>query len=85
MSLFHTIKAGRCTMAPELNVTPCCLAHDEAYLKGGSAADRKAADIALRTCMRSKGQKVACWIYYFAVRIFGWVGWNWTKEEMGYE
>ena len=64
-------------MAPELNVAPCCQAHDKAYRAGGDRQDRKLADIQLRTCMQASGQKVLCWVYYFAVRLFGWTGFKW--------
>lgn len=80
MSIFHT--KGCCTLSPELNISPCCEEHDQAYARGGTKQDRKIADIQLREGMRSRNRRILCWIYYFAVRSFGWTGFNWKEEEL---
>jgi hypothetical protein len=41
----------------------CCEAHDHRYWMGGSEADRREADLALRACVAAEGQpQVADWM-----------------------
>ncbi|HBT84144.1 MAG TPA: hypothetical protein DEB35_12385, partial [Desulfuromonas sp.] len=42
------------TLAERTRWCDCCLTHDIAYWQGGSAAEREAADAALRACVREK-------------------------------
>ena len=49
----------------------CCDKHDEAYNWGGTEADRKEADKALRDCMKRMGHGIRAQLYYMAVRTFG--------------
>ena len=44
-----------CTMFPDGDWGDCCLAHDKAYFRGGTQAERKAADEQLFNCVRAKG------------------------------
>lgn len=68
----------------------CCFAHDVAYWRGGSRAEREAADVALRRCVfeRTKDPRLAA-VMYDAVRLGGapyfpnWYrwgyGWPWGR------
>ncbi len=78
MAIFYK-KGSWCTLSPEMNVTPCCKDHDLAYRRGGTKSDRKIADIQFRDAMHARGRRILCWVYYFAVRCFGWVHFNWKK------
>ena len=44
-----------CTMFPDGDWGDCCLTHDKAYFRGGTQAERKAADGQLFNCVRAKG------------------------------
>lgn len=50
----------------------CCLAHDIAYWRGGTAAERQAADEALRACvLESTGDAQLAEAMYLGVRLGG--------------
>lgn len=49
-----------------------CNAHDVAYGRGGSSADRKKADEELYRKIKANGQPVRAWITYAGVRVAGW-------------
>lgn len=49
-----------------------CYYHDWAYAAGGSEADRKIADKSLRNRMIEAGYPYKAWLFYIAVRLFGW-------------
>lgn len=81
LSWFYGI-AGR-----TLTCESCCDIHDIDYQLGGTAAERKIADIRLRDCVATsvvnKGwlarlwAKTRAWVMYVAVRMFGgrhWAG-----------
>jgi len=84
-SAFTTLKdrldltSDGCSNAPDFNFTKCCKEHDYYYrnpveLTGVSRAE---ADRRLRRCIRSHwGGPVMPWIYWGAVRLFGWIPWN---------
>jgi hypothetical protein len=69
----------------------CCVAHDFAYWRGGTRADRRAADRQLRRCVVAKAQEYAfvgrclitavAWIMWVGVRLGGGpylpVHWRW--------
>lgn len=69
-----------CTMAPDFNFVQCCVAHDYNY---ADQMDRKEADLRFLSCIISKGHPVLAYIYYFAVRLFGWYFYNKLKKAMG--
>ncbi len=48
-----------------------CNEHDVAYGRGGSDADRKAADDQLFRKIEANGQPVRAWVTYAGVRVFG--------------
>lgn len=49
----------------------CCVAHDLAYWRGGSNAERVEADRALRTCVGEQAHPALAGIMYAGVRIAG--------------
>ncbi|MEJ6474195.1 hypothetical protein [Pseudoalteromonas piscicida] len=49
----------------------CCTAHDLAYWKGGTAAEREKADIALQECVAAVGQKEVATLMLAGVRLGG--------------
>jgi len=60
-----------------VKINSCCITHDAAYRKGGTKADRKKADICFLKDMIKRGVfKPIAYIYYFAVRAYGWLCWN---------
>lgn len=68
----------------------CCLAHDVAYWRGGSAEERKRADEALRDCVLQRtGSASLAKLMYAGVRAGGhpvfpvWYRWGygWTNRE----
>ena len=79
-----------CSMFPNGNWNDCCVEHDRAYWRGGSAAGRKAADRALRDCVAKKGHPIIARLMYFGVRAGGapWYpapyrggfGWPWPQR-----
>jgi hypothetical protein len=68
---FNPENSDGCTWVPDFNIKDCCVKHDKAYYYGGSAGQRKFADIRFRNCILRKGCPFLAWVYYFGVRIFG--------------
>ena len=71
----------------------CCVEHDVAYWKGGTADERKAADLKFRECIRkTTGDEALALLMYEAVRAGGsphfptWYRWGygWPKGR-GYK
>jgi hypothetical protein len=65
-----------CTAAPDAGPwgdhRRCCVEHDRRYYYGGTKADRREADVAMRSCMVSRGMPAPfAWLYFGAVRVFG--------------
>ncbi len=60
---------------------PCCVVHDISYWKGGTAEERKSADLNLRACVRKVAGPVMAEIIYRGVRLGGYQGlpttWRW--------
>ena len=76
--VLHTWLGEQCSFVPDLDVGECCADHDIAYQIGGSETDRGDADLAFRTCIRSEGRPIVAFIYYWGVRLFGWLFFNYT-------
>jgi hypothetical protein len=78
-------KSTGCSVFPDGNAYGCCYVHDMAYWEGGTAADRRRADLALHQCVVN----VTGWNYassglmYAAVTIFGLPGVP-TRVKFGY-
>jgi hypothetical protein len=56
----------------------CCVTHDLAYWKGGTAAERDAADLALRECVTDKGKRDTGWLMQTGVWLGGGPYWPTT-------
>jgi hypothetical protein len=65
----------------------CCFEHDVAYWRGGTAADREAADLTLRECITTKtGNQRLASIMYEGVRFGGSpYFYNWYRWGYGWE
>ncbi len=73
-------RSDGCTLAPDLNFKECCKEHDALYqVQYGT---RSSADRILRMCIRKAGWPKLAWIYWLAVRIFGWIAWRRHKKNM---
>ena len=64
-------KSDGCTLFSDGNYRECCEAHDRDYYRGGTKAERNAADMRLRQCVRAKGHKYLSTMMYLGVRIGG--------------
>lgn len=49
----------------------CCVAHDYAYWKGGTLAEREAADLALQTCVAAVGEPQIARLMLAGVQVGG--------------
>jgi len=49
----------------------CCVEHDGAYWRGGTAEERQAADAALRACVARTGRPVMAGLMYHGTRLGG--------------
>lgn len=72
-----------CTMFPDGDYADCCFSHDRAYYRGGTSAERKAADRQLYRCVRDKGHKYLSGLMWVGVRIGG-MGFLKTKFGWGF-
>ncbi|WP_045859326.1 hypothetical protein [Teredinibacter purpureus] len=61
----------------------CCTAHDKAYWRGGSYAERKTADELLRKCVAAVGEEEIAQLMLAGVRVGGSPFWP-TKFRWGY-
>ena len=89
MSHLHALRgkvAGDgCTAAPELWYHDCCVEHDRTYATGEDAGGvhvtRAQADASFRACLRRCAPGIVSglmlpWVYWLAVRAFGWRYWG---------
>lgn len=66
-----------CSAFPDGTITQnelwlkCCTAHDHAYWKGGTYEERKSADLRLRSCVASVGEKEIALLMLAGVRVGG--------------
>lgn len=75
------------TMAQNELWLDCCLAHDRAYWKGGTSAERERADDELKSCVAKSGELEIAAVMLLGVRVggspylptrFRWgYGWPW--------
>ncbi len=92
----YPFQSDGCSLFPDGHWGGCCVEHDRAYHKGGTAADRAAADETMRRCVLLKvfdmrrGRRLR-WesafafslLMWFGVRIFGHPYWP-TPFRWGY-
>lgn len=66
-----------------------CITHDIAYWKGGTPAERQAADQDFKRCLSDQGYSKISYLYYIGVRLggsnmintpFKW-GYGWQQER----
>lgn len=92
----HDFTSDGCSMSPDGVVVlfstayvPCCVNHDMAYWQGGTKAEKLAADLILKECIKSKSNSFVAEIYYRGVRMGGgpnlptsyhW-GYGWEKKR----
>ena len=64
-----------CSFAPDFNFRDCCVQHDYDYAEHyrESEAKRKEIDSEFHLCIKCRAGVVLAWIYWAAVRAFGWV------------
>lgn len=75
-----------CSLFPDGDYGGCCVEHDKAYWRGGTAAERKAADAKLAACVAAKGHwysKILGKMMYLGVQLFG-APWFPTWYRWGY-
>lgn len=74
----HVWLGGECSFVPDLDVGECCVLHDIAYQVGGDWLDRLIADLEFRDCILEKNRPVVADIYFWGVRAFGWLFFNYN-------
>jgi hypothetical protein len=82
-----------CSLYPDSNFISkrdwceCCFEHDIAYWKGGTAAERRAADIALKECVLERtGNRARAEAMYAGVRAGGSpYFYNWYRWGYGWD
>lgn len=63
----------------------CCVAHDRAYWRGGTAEARERADAALRECVARGGRPTVASVMYRGVRLGGMPLWpTWYRWGYGW-
>lgn len=63
----------------------CCVAHDRAYWRGGTAQERERADAALRACVARGGHPVLASVMHRGVRLGGMPLWPvWYRWGYGW-
>ena len=73
-----------CSVFPEGDSFACCYVHDMVYWQGGTASDRRRADLALHQCVVNiTGNYLASGMMYTAVSLFGMPGVP-TRVKWGY-
>ena len=74
-----------CTGVPDLKLKPCCEWHDKMYGRGGTSYDRYRIDRGFYRCMKRKGSKFVCHVYYHGVRLWGWLFFRYGGNASYYE
>jgi hypothetical protein len=79
----HPFESDGCSCWPDGDWLECCVKHDLLYWQGGTREERKAADLALRTCVTEKGHPLVGQAMFLGVRIGG-VWWLPTPFRWGF-
>lgn len=74
-----------CTGAPEFKFKACCDQHDIAYSLGGGEAERAFSDYKFLECMIAKRPVILAFIYFFTVRVFGWIFYRYNSNPSIFE
>ncbi len=72
-----------CSCWPDWDYYECCYEHDKVYWWGGTAEERKEADLRLIECVAEKEHRVMPYFMYIGVRIGGH-GWLPTPFRWGF-
>ena len=78
------LESDGCSNAPDLNFRGCCNEHDYYYRNSEewTGVSRAEADKRLRKCIQRKWKLFFTpWIYWGAVRMFGWMPWRKKGEN----
>lgn len=70
-------------MFPDSDWAQCCVDHDIAYWCGGSADERRSADLSLQACVAETGRPTLGWWMDKGVRMGG-IPWTPTSWRWGY-
>lgn len=76
--VLHTWLGDQCSFVPDFDIGNCCAIHDMDYQVGGSEFQRWRVDLKFRNCIRDEGRPVVATIYYWGVRWFGWIFFNYN-------
>ena len=74
-------RSDGCTGWPDGPWHACCVEHDRAYRQLGKLSlwrafiERRKADLALASCVASKGHPIVAALMFVGVRIVGWPIW----------
>jgi len=79
----HPFTSDGCSMWPDSTWVDCCVNHDIAYWCGGSAADRRRADDALRECVAERSSELMGILTWVGV-IMGGIPWQPMPWRWGY-
>ncbi len=71
-----------CSFALNLNFRECCVQHDYDYAEHHRESEKKRSELdkKLRICIKCRGWFLVAWLYYAAIRVFGWIPY-WIKER----
>lgn len=74
----HTWLGDQCSFVPDFDIGECCAVHDLDYQTGGNEFQRWRVDVKFRNCIRNEGRPIVAVIYYWGVRSFGWLFFNYN-------
>jgi hypothetical protein len=78
-----------CTLSPDGTMREpekwkeCCVAHDLSLWGGGTKSERKLADLALKSCLEVKANKLIAQIYWIGVRLGNLSPWKIPTKRWG--
>ncbi|WP_420208437.1 hypothetical protein [Candidatus Electronema sp. JC] len=72
-----------CSVWIDSNWLECCVKHDLLYMRGGTAFERKLADVELSECVAQKSSRLMGTLMYYGVRAGG-VWWLPTPFRWGF-
>ncbi|NIR33796.1 MAG: hypothetical protein GWO11_05225 [Desulfuromonadales bacterium] len=67
------LSSDGCTMAPDLDLYPCCKKHDFHYRNHHlTGIPRRTADAEFRQCVTRRRGAALGWVYWLGARLLGW-------------
>jgi hypothetical protein len=79
----HPFRSDGCSCWPDHDWVECCVEHDLVYWMGGTAEERRQADLKMKQCVAEKGFPTIAEIMYIGVRLGG-VYWLPTPFRWGF-